>query len=191
MKPLTRLFDRNLCHSALISGLVQSSSSFTARARYSKSVSIINSSNWFTSQNLLRKLQYSSNICSFAYWRLNNPTMIGSLCWICALASSISDNQLFTWPSFLNSLLLLAACVFLSLKYFYSVLAAVYSLVSIGANGQELHGLCDYTGVGIFVTFPFCIHCCLYKAVETFFWSLLNKTVNFCNKQPQLQISKG
>ena len=52
----TRSFVRNLCDSALISGLIQSSSSSSARARYSKSVSISNSSNLFTLQNLVKKL---------------------------------------------------------------------------------------------------------------------------------------
>ena len=56
VKLLTQSFDRNLCYSALISGLIQSSSSFSARARYSESVSISNSSNLFTSQNLVKKL---------------------------------------------------------------------------------------------------------------------------------------
>ena len=42
----TQSVDRNLCPSALISGLIQSSNSFSARARYSDSMSISNSSNW-------------------------------------------------------------------------------------------------------------------------------------------------
>ena len=56
VKLLTQSFDRNLCHPAVISGLIQSSSSFLARARYSESLSISNSSNLFTSQNLVKKL---------------------------------------------------------------------------------------------------------------------------------------
>ena len=56
VKLSTQSFDRNLRHSALISGLTQSSSSFSARAIYSESVSISNPSNLFTSQNLVKKL---------------------------------------------------------------------------------------------------------------------------------------
>ena len=48
------------------------------------------------------------------------------------------------------------------------MLAAVRNLVAIGAIGQALLGLCDYTGDWIFVLSLFCVHCCLYKAVETF-----------------------
>ena len=69
VKQLTQSFYRNLCPSVLISGLVQSSSSFSARARFSESVSISDSSNLFTSQNPLKKLYYSSKNRSFAYWR--------------------------------------------------------------------------------------------------------------------------
>ena len=67
VKVSTQSFDRNLCHSSLISGLIQASSSFSARARCSKSVSISNSSNLFISQNLVKRLYYSSNVRSFAY----------------------------------------------------------------------------------------------------------------------------
>ena len=56
VKVSTQSFDRNLCHSAPVSGLIQSSSSFSARARYSESVSISNFSNLFRSQNLVKKL---------------------------------------------------------------------------------------------------------------------------------------
>ena len=47
--------------------------------------------------------------------------MIGFLCSICALASSTQYNELFTRSSFLNSLLLVAACVFSSLRFFVTV----------------------------------------------------------------------
>ena len=56
VKVSTESFDRNHCHSPLISGLIQSSSSFSARARYSEFVSISHSSNLCTSQNLVKKL---------------------------------------------------------------------------------------------------------------------------------------
>ena len=56
VKLSTQSIARYLCHSALNSGLIQSSSSSSARARYSESVSISNSSNMFTSQNLVKKL---------------------------------------------------------------------------------------------------------------------------------------
>ena len=56
VKLSTQSFDRNLCHSALISGLIQSSRSFSARASYSESVSFSSSLNLFTSQNLVKKL---------------------------------------------------------------------------------------------------------------------------------------
>ena len=56
MKLSTQSFDRNLCHFGLISGPVQCSSSFSARTRYSEFVSISNSSNLLTSQNLVKKL---------------------------------------------------------------------------------------------------------------------------------------
>ena len=56
VKLSTQSFDRNFCHSALISGLIQSSSSFWARTRYSEPVSISNFSNLVTSQNFLKKL---------------------------------------------------------------------------------------------------------------------------------------
>ena len=49
-------FDRNLCFSSLISVLIQSSIFFSARARYSESVSISNSSNLFASKNLVKKM---------------------------------------------------------------------------------------------------------------------------------------
>ena len=114
VKLSTQSFDCNLCTTALVSGLIHSSNFFSARSRYSKSVSISNSSNLFLSQKLVKKFYHSSNICSFLYWRMINPTMIGSLC-------STSYNKLFTWSSLFNSLLLTAACVFPSLRYFVTV----------------------------------------------------------------------
>ena len=133
VKLSTQSFVRNLCDSALISFLIQSSSSFWARARYSESVFISNSSNLFTSQNLVKKLLYSSNLRNFAYWKMKNPKMIGSLCSICALASSTSYNELFTWSSFLNSLLLMAACVLSPHVLRYSVSASVHNLIAVRA----------------------------------------------------------
>ena len=56
VKLSTQSFDRNFCHFALISCLIQFSSSFAASARYNESVSISNSSNLFTSQNLVKKM---------------------------------------------------------------------------------------------------------------------------------------
>ena len=52
VKLMKQSVDRNLCHSALVSGRIQSFSFFSARARYKKSVSIASSSNLFISQNL-------------------------------------------------------------------------------------------------------------------------------------------
>ena len=56
VKLSTQSIDRNLCYSALISGLIQSSSSFSARARNSEYVSNSNTFNMFTSQNLAKKM---------------------------------------------------------------------------------------------------------------------------------------
>ena len=101
-----------------ISRRMQSYSSFSARGRYRESVSI---SKYFEIVHVTKfgkKLWYSSSIRGFAYWRLKNPTMIDSLCSICALASSTSYNELFTWSSFLKSLLLIAACLLLLLGKF-------------------------------------------------------------------------
>ena len=67
------------------------------------------------------KVVYSCSVLSFAYWRMKNPTKIGFLCSVCAFASSTLNNEIFTWSGFLNSLLWIAACVFLSLSYFVTV----------------------------------------------------------------------
>ena len=62
--------------------------------------------------------------------------MIGSLGLICALASSTSYNELFTWSGFLNSLLLMAACVFFVSEVLQcSVSAPIHDLVTVGAVG--------------------------------------------------------
>ena len=179
VKLSTRSFDRNLCHSVLISGLIQSSSSFSARARYSESVSISNTSNLFTSQNLVKKLQYSSNIRSFAYWRMKNPTMMGSFCSICALASSISCNEMFTWSSFLNNFLLMAACVFLSVRYF----ATVCRLQSVIWYPYDLLARSFIVSATI-VEFGFSSPCLLASAADCtkllkHFFRVLNKAVHF------------
>ena len=68
---------RSFSHYAFFSGRIQSSSSFLARARKSESMSLSNSSDWFTSQILVKKLYYSSNSRSFAYSRVKKPIMIG------------------------------------------------------------------------------------------------------------------
>ena len=88
VKPSIQSVDRNLCPPVLNSSLIQSSSFLTAGARYSEPVSISNSSNLITSQNLMKKLQYSSNNRSVAYWRMKNSTTIGSLYSTVALESS-------------------------------------------------------------------------------------------------------
>ena len=67
LKLSTRSFDQNLCHSALSSGLIQSSSSLSAREKYNESVSNSNFPDLFTSQSLVKRFQYSSKIRSFAY----------------------------------------------------------------------------------------------------------------------------
>ena len=121
VKLSTPSIDRNFSYSALISSFIPTAISFSARARYSESLSIPNSSKLLISQNLVKKLWYSSNIRSFAYSRKKKPTMIGSLYSICALASSTSYNELFIWTIFVNRLLLLALCVFWSLRYFVTV----------------------------------------------------------------------
>ena len=69
-------------------------------------------------RNWWKKLYYSSNNRSFAYWRTKNPIEIGSSCSICALASSTSYNALFTQSNFMKILLLRVAYVFSSLRYF-------------------------------------------------------------------------
>ena len=57
----TQSFDRSICHSALNSGLIQSSCSFSAIASYSESVSISNSSKLPTShgEEIVVKLEHS------------------------------------------------------------------------------------------------------------------------------------
>ena len=108
-------------HLSLRSSFRSDTSCFSSRARYCESLSISNTSNLFTAQNLVKELQYSYEISNFVYSGIKNPTMIGSLCSICALASSNSYNELFTWSGFLNSLHSIAACIFLSLSYFVTV----------------------------------------------------------------------
>ena len=77
---------------------------------------------------------------------MKNPTTTGSLCSFCALVSSTSYNELFTSSSFLNSLLLMAECVFfVSEVVRYSVSAPVHDLVTIGALGKNLLRFFDNT----------------------------------------------
>ena len=96
IKLSTQAFDLKRSHSVLIAGLIRSSNSSSTRERRSESVSISNSSSFFMSQNFLNKLYYGSSIRGFAYRRLKNPTITGSMFSICALASSTSYNELFT-----------------------------------------------------------------------------------------------
>ena len=52
-------------------------------------------------------------------WRTRQRLVF--LCSICALASSTSYSELFTWSSLLNTLLLMVSCVFLSVRYLVTV----------------------------------------------------------------------
>ena len=59
-------------------------------------------------------------VLRFEEWR-TRQWLVSCVRSVCALESSTSYNDLFTWSSYLNNLLSMAACVFLSSKYFVTV----------------------------------------------------------------------
>ena len=148
-----------LCsHSAFISCRIQSSSSFSARARYSESV-CISSFEFVYVTEFGEKIVVQFQHSKFPILEKKEPDKIGNFCSICALVSSTSYNEFFTWSSFLNSLLSIAAkCLSVTEVLHHSVSAAVHFLITIGAIRSQLLFLCDYTGDWILVTLYSCVN---------------------------------
>ena len=80
-------------------GRIQSSSSFSASAKHTESLSVFNSPNLCTSQIYVENC---SKVLTFCV--LKDETSV--------LASTTSDNALFHWYSFLKTIVSKTACVF-------------------------------------------------------------------------------
>ena len=66
----------------------------------------------------VKKFWKNSNNLNIAHCKMQKPTMIGSLCSISVFTRSTSRSWSLIWASLLNSSLLIAPCIFLSIKLF-------------------------------------------------------------------------
>ena len=107
-------------HPCFIVGGIQSFKSCSDKARWRESECISSSSNFAISQYLSKKLWKGSSFLNFAYCKTKNPTAI-SFFSISDLTSSTSYYWSFIKHKRWNILLLIAPCVFLSLRYFVTV----------------------------------------------------------------------
>ena len=155
-------YDCNWSDSVFICGRIQSSIFFLARAWYTKSVSISNSSKMFTSQNVKKVVVdlKHSQFCVFKNEKPNSDCLFVFNLYFDEfnfLKRNDHNNHLFrqfTIKSCIWSLVDEILC--------YSVSIAFPYLIGIGAFGQVLHRLGECTGFWILVTFSSCIHCSTY-----------------------------
>ena len=116
---------------------------------------------------------------------MENPRIFASLSSICVLASSASYIAFFTSSGFLNHLQLIAACAFLSLRYFVTV--------CLWSN----HRMSYWRGASMSLSAHFSLdsrHFVILRPLLTVkscwkvFWSVFKKNVNICADNTQVQI---
>ena len=159
---------------------MQSYNCFSDTAKYKESVSISNSSNLLTSQNLSKKVVVKLQHSKFSVLEYEEPNndwfSVLNLClcqfyFIQSIIDVIQTLEQFCVDS--------PMCFLIAQIFCDRVTTTIHKFIAVGADGKQFHCFRDNTLVWILVSFSTGIDSRLHKFIERFNWNIFHEAIIF------------